>query len=81
MLVTMSQKELDWIPVLQQLYDKRLTQSRAAKLLNISESYSDFGPTLAARSFWNAIASRNLRDRSERSRRLFMVEWRNGNQF
>ncbi len=36
MLVTMSQKELDRIPVLQQLYDKRLTQSRAAKLLNLS---------------------------------------------
>ena len=36
MLVTMSQKELDRIPVLQQLYVKRLTQSRAAKLLNIS---------------------------------------------
>lgn len=30
MLVTMSQKELDRIPVLQQLCDKRLTQSRAA---------------------------------------------------
>lgn len=36
MLVTMSQKELDRIPVLQQLCDKRLTQSRAAKLLNLS---------------------------------------------
>ncbi|VTT28475.1 Sea24 [Klebsiella pneumoniae] len=36
MLVTMSQKELDRIPVLQQLYDRRLTQSRAAKLLNLS---------------------------------------------
>ncbi|WP_411705949.1 helix-turn-helix domain-containing protein [Edaphovirga cremea] len=36
MLVTMSQKELDRIPVLQQLCDKCLTQSRAAKLLNLS---------------------------------------------
>jgi hypothetical protein len=35
-LVTMSQKELDRIPVLQQLCDKRLMQSRAAKLLNLS---------------------------------------------
>lgn len=34
----MSQKELDRIPVLQQLCDKRLTQSRAAKLLNLSVS-------------------------------------------
>lgn len=36
MLVTMSQKELNRIPVLQQVCDKLLTQSAAAKLLNIS---------------------------------------------
>lgn len=36
MLVTMSQKELGRIPVLQQLCDKRLTQSIAARLLNLS---------------------------------------------
>ncbi len=38
MLVTMSQKELNRIPVLQQVCDKLLTQSQsaAAKLLNIS---------------------------------------------
>lgn len=36
MLVTMSQKELNRIPVLQQICDKRLTQSAAAKLLNIN---------------------------------------------
>lgn len=31
MLVTMSQKELNHIPVLQQICDKRLTKSAAAK--------------------------------------------------
>lgn len=36
MLVTMSQKELNRISVLQQVCDKLLTQSAAAKLLNIS---------------------------------------------
>ncbi len=36
MLVTMSHKELNRIPVLQQVCDKLLTQSAAAKLLNIS---------------------------------------------
>lgn len=36
MLVTMSQKELNRIPVLQQVCDKLLTQSAAAKLLNLS---------------------------------------------
>jgi hypothetical protein len=36
MLVTMSQKELNLIPVLQQVCDKLLTQSAAAKLLNLS---------------------------------------------
>jgi hypothetical protein len=34
MLTIMSKKELDLIPVLQQLCDKRLTQSLAASLLN-----------------------------------------------
>ncbi|MBI6183498.1 helix-turn-helix domain-containing protein [Serratia proteamaculans] len=36
MLVTMSQKELNRIPVLQQVCDKLLTQSAAAKLLNLN---------------------------------------------
>lgn len=36
MLVTMSQKELNRIPVLQQVCDKLLTQAAAAKLLNLS---------------------------------------------
>lgn len=36
MLVTTSQNELNRIPVLQQICDKRLTQSAAAKLLNLS---------------------------------------------
>jgi len=36
MLTTMSKKELDLIPVLQQLCDKRLTQLLAASLLNLS---------------------------------------------
>lgn len=35
-LVAMSQKELDLIPVLLLQCDKQLTQSRAAKLLNLS---------------------------------------------
>ena len=36
MLVTMSQKELNRIPVLQQVCDKLLTQAAAAKLLKLS---------------------------------------------
>jgi len=35
MLVTISQKELDRISVLQQLYDKHLTLSRVAKLMDL----------------------------------------------
>jgi len=37
MLVSMSDKELKRLSVLQEIYDRRITQSQAAPLLHISE--------------------------------------------
>ena len=37
MLVSMSDKELKRLSILQEIYDQRITQSQAAQLLHISE--------------------------------------------
>ena len=48
MLVSMSDKELKRLSVLQEICDQRITQSQAAQLLHISErQIYGFGPTLA----------------------------------
>jgi hypothetical protein len=58
MLVTMSQKELNRIPVLQQICDKRLTQSAAA---NVSIPVI-FWPHAVSKGFplWHSIVIRGI---------------------